>query len=876
MSGYIKIPIVSGGGGGDVDSVNGKTGVVVINKTDVGLSNVDNTSDLNKPVSTATQTELNLKENTGVASSLLSLKGKLIYIDKTRSDSYVESGSFGFPYKTIQSAIDYASSVGDGGSTPYSFIIASGTYAEEINLNDKGLFSISIKALGRVAINPSSGNALTSNSNNGDLQDLVVEGLEFGKPVVLLGDGTANQFKTTEFRDCSFAGTGTLSLNRLNNFALKDVYAETAFTITNVNFMFFNGGQIQGTFTYVMDSTLPQPANGVVGGINLLSMMMNEVSLTVGGSAVMNFVPHNCRIGTTAGNFTIPSGCNLIAYNSVLRGNWTNSGVLHLRNSHSENNISGTTPIITSNRSNQTGYTPTTSGNWSSVPTEVSGALDTIAGDLVSKENLSNKATDFTTINDTLYPSVEAVEERVQAIPNFVGENGTINGVKGLVPAPAVLDGKTKSKFLMADGSWSGQTEYHTSRKEAIANISTWTQGSSTGNQWFGMCYAPDKELYVAVCATGGSRVQISRNGKIWRNITAAGVYTWVKVCYAEEIGRFVAVAYEGAIMYSDDGENWTLVLSPAAAFFYDVCYSPELKLFLAVGLGGGTGAASSPDGVTWTAVDMLGYVTNNYSCCWSPELSLFAVIRLGGPVLTSPDGVTWTENSIVNRSWSQVVWAKELGKFIAVGVTGSGRSATSPDGVTWTTGNLGNAAWRSVSWSPDLGMAIAVSTGGNLAYSFDGETWTNASNPQGSIQWQNVIWSRKQKQFLICGVSRLMWSRNIRNYLSDSSELTRKRYAYNTTSTAFNIGENQRQSLVIKQGGGACTATIPLAATYNPPIGSQYRFAQGAADAITFASAVGVTLISRGGLVTTNGQGSVVTLEKIGIDTWLLSGDLV
>lgn len=37
----------------NVSSVNGHTGVVVIDKTDVGLPNVDNTSDLNKPISTA-------------------------------------------------------------------------------------------------------------------------------------------------------------------------------------------------------------------------------------------------------------------------------------------------------------------------------------------------------------------------------------------------------------------------------------------------------------------------------------------------------------------------------------------------------------------------------------------------------------------------------------------------------------------------------------------------------------------------------------------------------------------------------------------------------------------------------------------------------
>jgi hypothetical protein len=49
---------------GQVQSVNGETGVVVIDKADVGLSNVDNTSDVNKPVSTATQTALNAKANT--------------------------------------------------------------------------------------------------------------------------------------------------------------------------------------------------------------------------------------------------------------------------------------------------------------------------------------------------------------------------------------------------------------------------------------------------------------------------------------------------------------------------------------------------------------------------------------------------------------------------------------------------------------------------------------------------------------------------------------------------------------------------------------------------------------------------------------------
>lgn len=46
---------------GQVQSVNGQQGIVVLGKGDVGLGNVDNTSDVNKPVSSATQTALNLK-----------------------------------------------------------------------------------------------------------------------------------------------------------------------------------------------------------------------------------------------------------------------------------------------------------------------------------------------------------------------------------------------------------------------------------------------------------------------------------------------------------------------------------------------------------------------------------------------------------------------------------------------------------------------------------------------------------------------------------------------------------------------------------------------------------------------------------------------
>lgn len=83
-----------------VDSVNGKTGVVVINKTDIGLSNVDNTSDLNKPISNATQTALadRLFKGGDVMSGSLGMGNNIIFNvatpinnDHATNKSYVDT-----------------------------------------------------------------------------------------------------------------------------------------------------------------------------------------------------------------------------------------------------------------------------------------------------------------------------------------------------------------------------------------------------------------------------------------------------------------------------------------------------------------------------------------------------------------------------------------------------------------------------------------------------------------------------------------------------------------------------------------------------------------------------------------------------------------
>ncbi|ALE91811.1 hypothetical protein AOC05_04900 [Arthrobacter alpinus] len=94
--------------GGAVSSVNTKTGDVVLAKGDIGLGNVDNTSDANKPVSTATGTALDGKAATTHAHTIAQVTGLQTALDnkQTASDSGWISPAYGTPW------VDYGGGFG--------------------------------------------------------------------------------------------------------------------------------------------------------------------------------------------------------------------------------------------------------------------------------------------------------------------------------------------------------------------------------------------------------------------------------------------------------------------------------------------------------------------------------------------------------------------------------------------------------------------------------------------------------------------------------------------------------------------------------------------------------------------------------------------
>lgn len=83
---------------GGVTSVNGKTGAVTLAKSDIGLGNADNTSDKDKPVSTAMQTELDKKANTadlGALATKDSLTNTDVGLGNVTNDAQVKRSEMG-------------------------------------------------------------------------------------------------------------------------------------------------------------------------------------------------------------------------------------------------------------------------------------------------------------------------------------------------------------------------------------------------------------------------------------------------------------------------------------------------------------------------------------------------------------------------------------------------------------------------------------------------------------------------------------------------------------------------------------------------------------------------------------------------------------
>jgi hypothetical protein len=94
---------------------------IYVNKTDLGLNNVDNTSDLNKPISTATQTALNGKEDVSNKSTNTSLgTSDTLYPTQKAVKTYVDNHAVSVPDATssVKGVIKLTGDLGGTADSP--------------------------------------------------------------------------------------------------------------------------------------------------------------------------------------------------------------------------------------------------------------------------------------------------------------------------------------------------------------------------------------------------------------------------------------------------------------------------------------------------------------------------------------------------------------------------------------------------------------------------------------------------------------------------------------------------------------------------------------------------------------------------------------
>lgn len=205
----------------------------------------------------------------------------------------------------------------------------------------------------------------------------------------------------------------------------------------------------------------------------------------------------------------------------------------------------------------------------------------------------------------------------------------------------------------------------------------------------------------------------------------------WASVAFGG--GTFVALGYgSNKAATSPDGITWTARVMPAAANWQAVVYGGGK--FVAVSYFS-TLSATSPDGITWTQRTLpsqTGWVSLAYG-----NNTFFALSGSNGTTAaTSPDGITWTARVMpVASIWKAVAYGN--GVFVALAVNSS-VAATSPDGITWTQQALPvSTSWQSVTYGNGKFLAVS-SAGGYAATSTDGVTWVLQALPSAAY-WVTV-----------------------------------------------------------------------------------------------------------------------------------------
>ncbi|MES3036759.1 MAG: hypothetical protein V4736_02540 [Bdellovibrionota bacterium] len=155
--------------------------------------------------------------------------------------------------------------------------------------------------------------------------------------------------------------------------------------------------------------------------------------------------------------------------------------------------------------------------------------------------------------------------------------------------------------------------------------------------------------------------------------------------------------------------------------------------------------AASTRDGVTWTARSMPSMPDSYPYEGWFPVIwggSLFCTVSYrSNCAATTPDGINWTVSKLpLIADWTALGWNGTI--FCAVAYN-SDYAATSPDGLAWTQRTLPvSAKWNSIQAKGSVFALIGNDT--RTLVSSDGISWTQGTMCSVDVNpaWDRICWN--------------------------------------------------------------------------------------------------------------------------------------
>lgn len=328
---------------------------------------------------------------------------KVLYVDNQKPGTFTPDGSVLRPFTTISAALSQIITNADNSTKPYLILVGVGNYNETLSFNSASLYNITIASqaysqgeLNSCSFGPGSGTAITSTSNNTNLQNLAFYGFTINGDIILTGDINTTNFLGIAgvFVGCNIqkSTSGVLATNVNNLYFYDSAFNSTGagpITFNNVAFALLEQGDGMKTGTtlnLVNNGGGNQPAQ--FSG-NYMLMMRSSLSSTINVDAGSELDTVEGFMGATG---TITMNGIWHAYGTII----TKAIVLN-NGSTFRNRGSFYSSTLTANAGSTVqnqgllGYTPSTPTNWNTVPTEVFGALNTLATSGVVKSQTQNQ-----------------------------------------------------------------------------------------------------------------------------------------------------------------------------------------------------------------------------------------------------------------------------------------------------------------------------------------------------------------------------------------------------------------------------------------------------------------------------------------------------